>query len=63
MRRRRIFNRGLPFTRILASQGFERAIRDNGSLAEGVNVFDGHITYRAVAESQGKEWKDLSAVM
>jgi alanine dehydrogenase len=56
-------NATLPFTRILASQGFERAIRENGGLAEGVNVLDGHITYRAVAESQGRDFTDLSKLM
>jgi len=56
-------NATLPFTRILANQGFERAVRDNGGLAEGVNVLDGHITYRAVAESQGRDFVDLAKLM
>ncbi|HEX9160208.1 MAG TPA: alanine dehydrogenase [Thermoanaerobaculia bacterium] len=56
-------NATLPFTRILANLGFERAIRENGGLAEGVNVLDGYITYRAVAESQGREYRPLADLM
>ena len=56
-------NATLPFTRILANQGFEKAVRDNASLAEGVNVFDGHITYKAVAESQGRKFTELGSLL
>ncbi|MGZ8830513.1 MAG: alanine dehydrogenase [Thermoanaerobaculia bacterium] len=56
-------NATLPFTRILANLGFERAIRENSGLAEGVNVLDGHITYKAVAESQSRDYVDLSSLM
>ena len=56
-------NATLPFTRILANLGFERAIRENSGLAEGVNVLDGNITYRAVAESQSREYVDLASLM
>ncbi len=56
-------NATLPYTRILANLGFERAIRENSGLAEGVNVLDGHITYRGVAESQGRQYTDLSDLM
>ena len=56
-------NATLPFTRILANSGFEKAVAENPALAEGVNVMGGHITYRAVAESQSREYTDLSALM
>ncbi len=56
-------NATLPFTRILANLGFDRAVRENGGLAEGVNVLDGHITYRAVADSQGRDYTDLATLM
>ena len=55
-------NATLPFTRILASLGFEKAIAGNNGLAEGVNVYNGQITYRAVAESQGREYTPLSSL-
>src|SRR6266480_2082643 len=47
-------NATLPYTRRIASGGFTKAIEDPG-LAEGVNVYNGAITYKAVAESQGRE--------
>lgn len=56
-------NATLPFTRILANLGFERAIRENSGLAEGVNVLDGNITYKAVAESQSRDYVDLASLM
>jgi alanine dehydrogenase len=56
-------NATLPYTRTLANLGFERAIRENSGLAEGVNVLDGRITYRAVAESQNREYTPLAELM
>ena len=55
-------NATLPYTRQLARLGFRAAIADPG-LAEGVNVYGGAITYKAVAESQGREYKELSSVL
>jgi len=51
-------NATLPYTRRLAQLGFAKAISDPG-LAEGVNVYQGKITYKAVAESQGREYTPL----
>jgi alanine dehydrogenase len=56
-------NATLPYTRILANLGYERAIRENTGLAEGVNVLEGRITYRAVAESQDREYTALSDLL
>ncbi len=56
-------NATLPFTRQLASLGFERAVRESADLANGVNVYDGKITYEAVASSQNKEYVPLAKVM
>ncbi|MEA2164065.1 MAG: alanine dehydrogenase [Thermoanaerobaculia bacterium] len=55
-------NATLPYTRKLASLGFKKAIMDAG-LAEGVNVYEGMITYKAVAESQGREYAELSRLI
>ncbi len=46
-------NATLPYTLKLANKGFIEAIRSDPGLCEGVNTFKGHITYKAVAESQG----------
>jgi len=56
-------NATLPYTRILASHGFEKAVRTNAGLAEGVNVYKGEITYEAVATSQGRKYTSLSDLL
>jgi alanine dehydrogenase len=56
-------NATLPYTRRLANLGFEKAIRHDPGLAEGVNVYQGRITYKAVAESQGREYTELGSML
>jgi alanine dehydrogenase len=46
----------------LAKIGANEAIRTDLSIREGVNTYHGYITYKAVAQSQGKEWKPVSEV-
>src|SRR6266487_3609897 len=41
----------LPYVLQLAKKGYERAVRENAALAEGVNIRDGKITNPAVAET------------
>jgi len=55
-------NATLPYTRRLANLGFAKAIGDPG-LAEGVNVYQGAITYKAVAESQSRPHTPLAQLM
>jgi alanine dehydrogenase len=43
----------------LASKGLKRAALENPYLAEGVNTFNGALTYRAVAEAQGRPYTPL----
>jgi len=56
-------NATLPYTRLLANQGFEKAVRGNAGLAEGVNVYKGEITYEAVATSQDRKYTALDALL
>jgi alanine dehydrogenase len=44
-------NATLPYAAKLAGMGFQQAIQSDSALGQGVNVFDGHVTYRAVADS------------
>jgi alanine dehydrogenase len=55
-------NATLPYVRRLANLGFSRAIGDPG-LAEGVNVYKGLITYKAVADSQSRPFTPLAQLM
>lgn len=41
----------LPYTLELADKGWKAALRDNNALRAGLNVCEGEITYRSVAES------------
>ncbi|HVG24791.1 MAG TPA: alanine dehydrogenase, partial [Thermoanaerobaculia bacterium] len=56
-------NATLPYTRMLANKGFDKAVRENAGLAEGVNVYQGQITYQAVAASQNREYTALSNLL
>lgn len=46
-------NATLPYVLKLAKLGITQVVRSDAALAEGLNVYDGHVTYRAVADSQG----------
>ncbi len=41
----------LPYALQLANKGFERAVRDNAALLQGVNIHKGKVTNQAVAET------------
>jgi alanine dehydrogenase len=56
-------NATFPYLLDLANKGLKRACEENDAIREGVNTYQGSITYRAVAESQGRPWKELSAVL
>jgi alanine dehydrogenase len=56
-------NATLPYTRTLARLGFARAVRENPGLAEGVNVYNGEITYEAVATSQSRKYTPLAELL
>ncbi|HVT04623.1 MAG TPA: alanine dehydrogenase [Thermoanaerobaculia bacterium] len=56
-------NATLPYTRQIARMGFDKAVRENSGLAEGVNVYKGKITYRGVAESQGREFIPVTSLL
>jgi alanine dehydrogenase len=50
-------NATFPYVMKLAQMGATAAIKADAGIAEGVNTFKGHVTYEAVARSQGKAWK------
>ncbi|MFN3322500.1 MAG: alanine dehydrogenase [Bryobacteraceae bacterium] len=52
-----------PYLLQLANSGVEKACRESEAIREGVNTYKGHVTYPAVAESQGREWKDLLSLL
>ncbi|GKS57684.1 alanine dehydrogenase [Nitrospira sp.] len=53
-------NATLPFIVRLASEGVAEAIRSDRALAKGVNVMDGRVTCKPVAESHGLAYHPLT---
>jgi alanine dehydrogenase len=56
-------NATFPYLMQLANKGLLRACEENPAVCEGVNTYEGNITYPAVAESQNRAWKELSSVV
>lgn len=56
-------NATLPYALALASNGFEKAVKADEGLWQGVNTYGGHITYEAVAESQQREYRALDGLI
>jgi alanine dehydrogenase len=53
----------LPYALALANKGVRRAVEEDPGLLLGVNTYKGHITYEAVAESQGRSYKPFTELM
>jgi alanine dehydrogenase len=53
----------IPYGLALANQGLFTAIQKDVSLARGVNVLDGHVTYAGVAEAFGLPYVPLDQVL
>ncbi len=49
-------NATLPFTVALANKGYRQALADDPHLRAGLNVMDGKITYKAVAEAHNLDY-------
>lgn len=53
-------NATLPYTVAMADKGWQRACKDNPALALGVNVADGKVVYKAVADVFGLPYEQLA---
>ncbi|MEM6796167.1 MAG: alanine dehydrogenase [Acidobacteriota bacterium] len=56
-------NSTLPYALSLAKHGVREAIRRDEHLRNGVNTFAGEITCRPVAESQARDFKDVTELI
>ena len=56
-------NATLPYAVKLANQGFLKAIQGDPALARGINTYQGHITYKAVAEAFDMECRPLAELI
>ena len=46
----------LPFLSKLADKGCEKALKEDKNFLKGLNIFKGHITYKAVADVFGRRY-------
>jgi alanine dehydrogenase len=51
-------NSTLPFTLAIANKGYAKAVRDDKNLLAGLNIFQGKVVYKAVADSLGYKYID-----
>ena len=56
-------NATLPYTLSIANQGWKGAARASPALAEGVNVAEGRVVYRPVAEAHGMVYSPLDELL
>ena len=60
---RALTNATLPYALQIADKGCRRAALENPEIAEGINIIDGKVTYRGVAEAFGLEYTPLDQVL
>ncbi len=56
-------NATLPYVEAIADYGLAEAVARDAALARGVNVVEGKITYEAVAEAHGLDFRPLEDVL
>ena len=56
-------NATFPYVLKIASHGARAAIKADSGIREGVNTFEGYLTYSAVAESQRKPFKPVKELV
>ena len=60
---RALNNATLPFILALADHGAEDALRGDAHLMSGLNVCRGHVTYRAVADDLGLDYRPAAEAL
>jgi alanine dehydrogenase len=56
-------NATLPYTLAIANLGWKHAVRVDHALAEGVNVAEGRVAYRPVADAHGMDFTPLGELL
>ena len=56
-------NATLPFTLALANKGYQLALAEDLHLRKGLNIFEGRVTYKAVAEAHGLDFVPAEEVL
>jgi alanine dehydrogenase len=58
-----LVNATLPYTMEIATRGWRQAVREDTSLARGVNVVEGAVTYEPVAQAHGLRYRSLTELI
>jgi alanine dehydrogenase len=53
----------LPYALALADRGYKQSLLENPNFREGLNVYRGKVTYRAVADDLGYDYVDAATVL
>ncbi|HSJ39112.1 MAG TPA: alanine dehydrogenase [Planococcus sp. (in: firmicutes)] len=53
----------VPYALQIANKGYRQAIIQNEALKKGVNTLGGYVTYKAVADDQGLEFKSVDELL
>jgi alanine dehydrogenase len=56
-------NATLPYVEAIADFGLAEAVARDPALARGVNVLDGKVTYEAVADAHGLDYRPLDDLL
>ena len=56
-------NSTFPYLLRIANFGARQALKQDAGLAEGLNTWEGVLTHRGVAESQGRAWTPAASVL
>jgi len=56
-------NATFPYVMKLANMGAAAAIKSDPGIAEGVNTFNGHLTYKAVADNQSRDFTPINTLL
>ncbi len=56
-------NATFPYAMKLANKGWKQALKEDSALLRGLNVVDGKVTYRGVAEAFGMEYHEPGKVL
>lgn len=53
----------VPYAVQIANKGYRQACLKNEALLKGINTLDGYVTYKAVAEAQGLEYREAKGLL
>ncbi|MGE7928007.1 alanine dehydrogenase [Lysinibacillus xylanilyticus] len=56
-------NNTIPYALQIANKGYRQACVENAALKKGVNTIDGHLVYKAVADSQGLPYANVEELI